>query len=284
MKNFQKYAKIVLGCFLIAVVLNVFFKNNDLIPCGLFGFAILYNEKTGMDLSLILILANVFFYLFGLLILDKKKMRGCIIPFTIIPLFIFMTKDFGKIIDFGNADKLLIALFGGVLMGIGFKFIYKETRYASGSDILTTIAKSITKTSKYTVNYIIDIIWIIFAGYLLGIENAMYTVISILIMETLAHRANLGISDSKVFYIITKKDKEVRSYIIDELHYELTIFDVKGGFLKTKNKILMSVIPTKDYYKLKEGIKLIDPKAFISITDSYEVINSNKGVEKIAKL
>lgn len=280
MRKCKKYAKIILGCLLIAAVLNVFFKNNDLIPCGLFGFTILYNAKTGMDLSLILILANIFFYLFGLLTLSKNKLRGCILPFLAVPFFLYITKDLNRIIDFGNADRLLITIFGGVLMGIGFKFIYKESRYASGSDILVTIAKSITGTSKYTVNYIIDAIWIIIAISLFGLENAMYTVIAVIIMETLSHRANLGVSDSKVFYIITKKEKEVRSYIIDELHYELTIFDVKGGFLKTKNKILMSVIPTKDYYKLKEGIKLIDPKAFISITDSYEVINANKGLEK----
>ena len=99
-------------------------------------------------------------------------------------------------------------------------------------------------------------------------------------MEHLSKKATLGISDSKVFYIITKKDAEVRRFILDELHYELTNFDVKGGFLKMKNKVLMSVIPTKDYYKLKEGIKLIDPKAFISITDSYEVVNPNKKIKK----
>ena len=37
----------------------------------------------------------------------------------------------------------------------------------------------------------------------------------------------------------------------------------------------MTVISTKDYFRVKEGIKLIDPNAFISITDNYEVINKN---------
>lgn len=112
-----------------------------------------------------------------------------------------------------------------------------------------------------------------------GLEYAMYSLLAIVIIEVLSKRASLGTSDSKVFYIITKKDKEVRKYIIDELHYTLTVLDVKGGFLKTKNTVLMTVIPTKDYYKLREGIKMIDEKAFISITDSYEVINGKKSKE-----
>ena len=42
----------------------------------------------------------------------------------------------------------------------------------------------------------------------------------------------------------------------------------------------MTVINTKDYYKVKEGIKLIDPKAFISITDNYEVMNNNISIRE----
>ena len=58
-----------------------------------------------------------------------------------------------------------------------------------------------------------------------------------------------------------------------DLKYELTVLDVKGGFTKRQNQIIMTVISTNDYYQLKEGIKIIDPKAFIAITDTYDVVN-----------
>ena len=99
-------------------------------------------------------------------------------------------------------------------------------------------------------------------------------------MEILSKRASIGINTSKVFYIITKKEKIVKQYIMDELGYDLTEFEVKGGFSKEKNKILMCVIPTRNYYKLREGIKVIDKDAFISITDSYEVINQDVTINK----
>ena len=62
---------------------------------------------------------------------------------------------------------------------------------------------------------------------------------------------------------------------MEELRYDFTAFEAEGGFTKKKSKVIMSVINTKDYFKVKEGIKLIDPKAFISITDNYEVMNKN---------
>ncbi|MCR4581792.1 MAG: YitT family protein, partial [Bacilli bacterium] len=85
--------------------------------------------------------------------------------------------------------------------------------------------------------------------------------------------ARYNINDSKMFYVITSKEKEVKDYIIHTLGYELTELDVKGGFSKQKKSIILSVISAKDYYRLRAGIINIDSKAFVAITDTYDVIN-----------
>lgn len=279
MKKIKRHISILLGCFLIAIALNLFYKNTNLVPSGIFGFAILYNRKVNMDLSLTILLLNVFFFILSFLFTDTKHRKKMIEPFILIPLLVFLTENLNKIISLSGIDNLLLTLYGGVILGLGFRLIYKNRVYASGSDVIMLITKEINPSIRNLVNYIIDAIWICIAIYIYGFEGAMYSAISISIIEILSKRATIGVSDAKVFYIITKFDKEIRDYIIDELGYELTIFDVKGGFLKTKNKVLMCAIPTKDYYKLKEGVKVIDPKAFISITDSYEVLNSNRSLK-----
>lgn len=276
MNGFKKYIKIILGCAIIGLTLNIFFLNRNLIPSGTFGLSILLEPITNYNLSLTTLFINIFFLILGFITINKMEVKKAILPSLLIPLFIFLSGCLNTIINLNDIEPILTALYGGVLMGIGYQMIYKENYYVSASDIIILIVKEIILTKRYIVNYILDIIWIIIANFVYGLEGALYSVIAILIMEILSKRAFIGISDSKVFYIITKKDKEVRKYIIDELNYELTMFDVKGGFLQTRNKVLMSVIPTKDYYKLKEGIKAIDPKAFISITDSYEVIKNKK--------
>ena len=74
---------------------------------------------------------------------------------------------------------------------------------------------------------------------------------------------------------VTTKEKEVKDYIINELNHDLTEINIKGGYTNQKNKIIMTAVDTKEYFKLKEGLKIIDPKVFISIVDSYEVVNKN---------
>jgi uncharacterized membrane-anchored protein YitT (DUF2179 family) len=89
-------------------------------------------------------------------------------------------------------------------------------------------------------------------------------------------KARFGINDSKMFFIITSKEKEVKNFIMHDLKYEFTVLDSKGGFTKKDNQILFTVISTSDYYRLKEGIKAIDEKAFIAITDTYDVVSRRK--------
>ena len=77
---------------------------------------------------------------------------------------------------------------------------------------------------------------------------------------------------NKAFYIITSEEKEIKDYIIKTLEHSVTIFDVKGGFLNKKNKVVLTVVPTREYYRVTEGIKAIDKDAFFVVTDAYEVV------------
>lgn len=58
---------------------------------------------------------------------------------------------------------------------------------------------------------------------------------------------------------------------MDELHHGVTIFNVKGGYTNKKDEVILSVVPTSEYYKVKEGIHEIDKDAFFVVCDAYEV-------------
>ena len=95
----------------------------------------------------------------------------------------------------------------------------------------------------------------------------IYIYISNLVLD----RVLLGISTNKAFYIITTKEEEIKEYIMSTLQHSITTFDVKGGFLDNKRKVMLTVIPSREYYRLTEGIKQIDADAFFAVTDSYQV-------------
>ena len=107
--------------------------------------------------------------------------------------------------------------------------------------------------------------------YFFGITNTLYAIIFLYIYNLITDKVLLGISNNKAFYIITNKEKEVKEYIIENLNHTVTTFDVKGGFLENKKHVMLTVIPSREYYRVTEGIKAIDKDAFFVVTDSYQV-------------
>lgn len=112
---------------------------------------------------------------------------------------------------------------------------------------------------------------VLMSGIFFGINGVMYSILILYIISLIADRVVLGISDSKVFYIVTDKEEEVKEYIMEALGHGVTIFSARGGNKREKENVLMTVLPTNDYFELKEGIKSIDQEAFFIITDTYEV-------------
>lgn len=280
MKKTKRYLKIILGSLIIAIAMNVFFVQYKLVPTGLFGFSVLYSIKTSMELSLAYFLINLLFIAIGILTLPKSQIKKTIFTLILIPIFLYLTKNITNVIDIRSADMLLVALFGGVLIGFASRLIYQEEKYVNGDDIICEISKAIVGPNGKIANYIIDLMLLFFVVINWGFENALYSAVSIITIQIFNKRSILGISESKVFYIITSEEAKVRRFILNELKCDITIFDAKGGYSKNKTSILMCAIPTKKYYRLREGIKQIDPKAFISITDSYELVNDNMAILK----
>jgi len=99
----------------------------------------------------------------------------------------------------------------------------------------------------------------------------MYALIVLYLISIITDKVLLGISDSKAFYIITEKEEEVKQFVLSNLSHGVTIFKAKGAYDNKDRRVLFCVIPTREYFKLKEGISMIDAQAFFVVTDAYEV-------------
>ena len=158
-----------------------------------------------------------------------------------------------------------------MLHGFGLGLVFKAGFTIGGTDIVNQIISKYAKLSMGKCMLISDGLIILASGFFFGLNSMLYSIIILYIMSIMSDKVVLGISDNKVFYIITDKDEEIKTYIMDYLKHGVTIFDVKSGYKNKNDNVLMTVLPTKDYYRLREGIKEIDDNAFFIVTDSYEV-------------
>lgn len=261
----------VIGCLLVALAFNLFMSPNNLVAGGVGGLSLILKYIFGFNTSLTISIANIILIILSFIILGKEKTKMTILGSILFPLFVNLTEHLSTYISFKESELLLIAIFGGVLQGIGAGLIFKAGYSTGGTDILNMIVARMFKISLGKSMFFTDGLIIVIGSFAFGFNHLMYSLIILYIIANMTDKVVLGISDSKSFYIITEKEKEVKEFVIKELNHGVTEFKAIGGYNNDHQTVLMSVIPTREYYKLKEGIYNIDKKAFFVVMDSYEV-------------
>ena len=268
----KKFALAFISLTMSALIYNIFLLPLNIVSGGVSGVATITNHLYHIDPSLMIFILSAACSIISLLYLGIEQTAGTIVASIVYPLLVKITAPIATIIPIETNDVFIIVIFAGVLSGIASGLFYRSGYVNCGFPVICKVLYQNFKIAISKSTLIINIIVVFFGGVFFGSLNAMYAVILLYISSIVMDKVILGISNNKAFYIITSEESEVKEYIIDKLHHNVTTFDVKGGFLEKKRKVLLSVIPSREYYKVAEGIKNIDKEAFFVVTDSYEVI------------
>ena len=267
----KRHLQLLIGCLLIATSYNLFLVPNNIVAGGVAGFAIIINHLFNIDNSLIILIGSIFLLILSYFLLGKEKTKATILGSLLFPICVNLTKNIGNIIDIDTNQLLLISVFGGVVYGFGAGLIYKAGFTTGGTDIINQILSKYLKISMGNSMLYCDGTIVLLTAFIFGPTQFMYSIIILYVISYMSDRVILGVSDSKAFYIVTEEEEKIKEYILKYLNHGVTVFNAKGGYAKENQKVLMCVLPTKDYYKLKEGIHEIDPHSFFVVTDAYEV-------------
>lgn len=267
----KRYFWFFVGLIICACSYNVFILPFDIVFGGVGGISIIVNNFFDINPSLVMLFCSLVFCFIAILFLSKEKVIRSLLGAILFPVFVSITSFFTSFISVDSSDMLVISLFGGILYGLGLGFIMRSGFTLGGTDFLTQIVNKYFKFTMGSSMILVEGSIVVLGAFIFGFTNFMYAVVILYLITFLVDRVVLGISDKKAFYIVTKDRKGVCDYIINELGHTVTIFSATGGFSKKKTFVLFTVVPTKEYYKLKEGIRCIDSGAFFTVVDAYEV-------------
>ena len=278
----KRYLLFIIGSFISALAYNLFFLKSGLMSGGAGGIAILIKDY--LDPSITIFIIAVLGLILGAIFLGKDFAINSIVGAIISPLFVKLTSDIA--INIPKDDIMLVAICGAVLTGIGNGLTAKTGFSSGGLDAISHVIHKKLHLSHGTIYAVFNGLIIIAGGFALGYRVVLYALIQLYIIGIITDKVMLGISSNKTFFIVTNKISEVKEYISEYLSRGVTILDAKGGYSKVDQEVIMAVIPTIEYFKAREGILEIDPDAFITICDSYQVYgeySSRKNKKKSKK-
>ena len=266
----------IVGAFISALSVNLFYVQNNFVTGGVSGLGIIINNLCGMKVSTFVFFSNLMLIGIGFIFLGGKKIVGSVFGAMLYSIFLFLTEDLAASINFSFDSALLYALAAGITSGFGEALVYKLGYSTGGTSILGLIIADRTKKPVGKIMRDMSFVIIAAGGFVFGYTMVMYALIITTISTFVIDRVTIGISESKMFYIHTSREKEVTDFVLQVIHSGVTEYETKGGFSGKKKTILMCVVPTEKYTYLKSAIQEIDESAFIVVSDCYEVLGGTK--------
>lgn len=267
----SRYILMLFALFLSAICFNLFQLPTQIVAGGTNGISVITNYLFDFDPSMVILGISLIMLVISFAFLGWEATTGTVLATLVYPFFVKLTSSIGVYLRFDTSDMILVSIVIGFLGGITSGIVYKTGFSSGGLQILSQIIFKYAKISISKSSLIINGIVVLLGGIFLDWTNVLYAIIIVFINSLMIDKVMSGSSQNKAFYIITKKPVIVKKYIIESLNYGVTLFKVQGGFLDKKEDVLMTVIPTRDYFRLTEGIKPIDPEAFFVAMDAYEV-------------
>lgn len=262
------YISIGVGVFLMSIGLAYFLAPNTIAPGGVTGFAIVIEKTTKIPIYITNLVINIPLFILGAKILGKITALKTLYATVLLSIFL-------KILPPATLtyDLLLAAIFGGVLAGIGLGIVFKFGGTTGGTDLAGAILnRKFPSFSIATFMMMIDILVVAFAGIVeRKIETSLYSVISMFVTIKVIDMILEGIGYLKGFFIITTKPEEISEKLMNDLQRGVTSLAGKGMYTKEEKDVLLCVVNRSQFSQTKEIVKQVDPKAFIMVTEMYEV-------------
>lgn len=260
---FRDIFLILFGILSAGFGLKGFLLTNGFIDGGATGISLLISTLTSFPLSLLIILVNIPFIVFGFTVIGKQFAIKTIL--AIIGLAIAVAAiPYPEVTN----DKLLIAVFGGFFLGAGIGLAVRGGAVIDGTEVL---AIAISRRSGLTIGDIILIINVIifsFAAYLLSVETALYAMLTYLAASKTVDFIIEGIEEYTGVTIISNRPDEIREMIAYELNTGVTVYKGERGYGKSGEKkhelkIIYTVVTRLEINTLKNEVHKIDANAFI---------------------
>lgn len=267
-KNFFTY---IMGVLVGGLAVSVLYEPYSIVTSGSTGIAFLLTKVIDIDLSLMIFVVCSLLLALGFAVFGIEYGTKNILITILSPIFVKAATLVNHVVNFEGVSMLLLAVLAGILSGVSTGLVRKSGYSPGGLGVLYDIVNRRFKISIGNASLICNSIIMLLSLFTFGLSSFIYGFIALYVSSIITDRIMIGISNNKAFYIITKKPKEVREYIINNLNYTVTIVNARGGYSNKKKKMLLCVIPTISYTRVKEVVKEIDKDVFFLITDSYYV-------------
>lgn len=278
---FITYGLIVFGCFVFALGAVMFVEPYGFAPGGTYGLSMVFHHLWGWRTETTALCMDIPLLIIGTLVLGRKFGVKTLVCTLLLPFFMWLLHTFygySSLIEPGITDislfehQLLAAIFGGVIYGVGLGLVFRSRSTSGGSDIISMIVSKYFRLSMGTCVVIVD--GIITLSTVIAFGDWKLPLYSWIIIFICSKIIDIIIEGPvvKTLMIVSNEVEKIKEIIIDDLERGATLIPSYGMYKGEKRNVIYTTLKRREMLFLCDKIAEIDPKAFINVVDSSEIL------------
>lgn len=262
----------ILGVISAVVALKGFMMPNHFLDGGVTGLSILAYEFTHINIGIFLIVFNLPFVYLG------YKKVGAIFAIraaiAILLLAVLMTTVSIPVV---TTDKILIAVFGGFLIGLGVGLVIRGGSMIDGLEIIAEYTNEKSGFSTSEIILLINTFIFLTAAIGLGIEAAMYSILTYFTATRTSDYVVDGLEQYTALTVVSKEYEAIKSIIVNDFGKPITVYKGERGYLPghfDENydcDIVMTIATRLEIHRIQQAVVAQDPNAFVYVHSIKEV-------------
>lgn len=269
--SLKNFLHLLAGTGLAVLAMKGFMIPNRFLDGGVTGISILLHELYHVNISLLVILLNLIFIYLGYKKISKTfAIQTCIAVILLSLGLLFIN------INPITTDKLLIAIFGGLLIGAGVGLVIRGGGVIDGAEVIAVFTRRKVGFSNSEIIMLINCLIFAVAAFKFGLETAMYSVITYFTATRATNYVVDGIEEFTAMNIISSQEEEVKNFLVNELGKGITVYKGERGYLpgsfdiKTDCQIIVTIVTRLEIKQIQDALRDIDPTAFVYVQSIRE--------------
>ncbi|MDO5003622.1 MAG: YitT family protein [bacterium] len=270
---------LTLGSIIGAFALETILIPNTILDGGVTGISIIISKLTNIPLSILVLILNIPFVYVGYKNMGKGFLMRAVYSMVLFSLSLSYFAYFDTLID----TILLATVYGGALLGFGVGLVIHAGGCVDGTESVALVISKRTSLSVGQVVLIFNLIIYFVAGFIFGIDRALYSLLTYFITYKVIDLVSEGFEQAKAALIVTEKGTDMAEEIYKRLGR--TVTKLKGkGLISGEKEVLYCVLTRIEVFELKRICENLDQSSFISILEVSEIIGDHIKSNKKKKL
>jgi len=269
--NIKNLLQILIGSGMAVFAMKGFMIPNQFMDGGVTGISILLHEISHINISIFILVFNLPFIYLGYKNIGKTFAVQTSLAVILLTLGLLFVN-----IEPVTTDKLLIAIFGGILIGTGVGLVIRSGGVLDGAEVIAVFTRRRIGFSNSEIIMLFNTFIFAGAAFHFGLETAMYSLITYYGATRATDYVVDGIEQYTAINIISAQHDRVKDLIVNELGKGITVYKGERGYLpgsfhiKTDCEIIVAIVTRLEINQIQEAVITIDPKAFIYIQSINE--------------